>query len=410
MAHDQDARAELLETLERLLASEAMTLERALNDAAQSVAQALRADKVDAFILNVESDTLVAVGVSDTPMGRRQRAIGMDRLPLANGGRMVEVYQCGASFMHGQADEDPCELRGIIDGLGVRSTIATPLPVGDEQHGVLAATSASPNFFGVDDLRYLEAVARWVGTLAHRGELVEQISEEALERGRQVVAEELVTMLAHDLRNHITPLKGRLDLLRRRALREERASDVRDIGDASAAVARFEALIEDLLDVGRLESGMFAIDLKAVDVVALVRETAQELDTPGNQVRVDAPAEAIACVDAARVRQALENLLSNASRHAPEGTPVSVRVRLTGRSDRAFVTVTISDQGPGISPELLPRIFGRFVSGPSSTGLGLGLYMASRIATAHGGSLSVDSRPGSGASFHLSLPVGEPFE
>lgn len=398
----------LLWTLEQLLAIEATSFEGALHDAAQPIALALRADKVDTFVLDVATDTLVSLGISETPMGRRQVEIGMDRLPLANDGRVVEVFQSGESFIHGRADVDPRELRGIVDGLGVRSTIATPFDVGGERRGVLCVVSATPDFFTPADLRFLEAVARWVGMLAHRAELVEQLSEGALERGRQIAAEELITMLAHDLRNHITPLKGRVDLLRRRAERDSRARDARDVAAASAAIARFEALIEDLLDVGRLESGMFAIDLRAVDVSELARAAGTGMQSSRIEIRVEAPAEAVACVDAARVRQALENLLSNAIKHAPEGSSVVVTVETVASGPREEVVVHVRDQGPGIPAELLPRLFQRFAVGPTASGMGLGLYMASRIAAAHGGSLSVESWPGQGADFMLKLPVGDP--
>jgi signal transduction histidine kinase len=399
--------APLISTLEHLLSIEVSTLAGALNDAALYVAQSLRAEKVDAFLLETDSDTLVAVGVSDTPLGQRQRAIGMDRLPLANGGRMVEVFRSGASFIHGRADQDPVELRGIVEGLGVRSTIATPLEVGNLRRGVLAVTDTRPDFFNPDDLRFLEVVVRWVGMLGHRAELVEQISAEALERGRQIVAEELVTMLAHDLRNYIAPVKGRLDMLRRRAQRDERPRDMQDISAALFAMSRFEALIEDLLDAGRLETGMFAIEEQAVDLSALVRETINGIDAPDVSMRVQTPPDAVACVDPRRVRQALENLLSNAIKHSPTGSAIDVEVESFERRATPHVAILVRDQGTGVAPNVLPHLFQRFASGGPGGGLGLGLYMAQRIAVAHGGELTYESRPGQGAAFRLVFPIGD---
>ncbi len=86
---------QLLSTLERLLAIQATDLKGALTEASEALAEGLGAEKIDAMLHDPASDSLVALGVSDTPMGRRQRAIGMDRLPLANGGRLVEVYRTG---------------------------------------------------------------------------------------------------------------------------------------------------------------------------------------------------------------------------------------------------------------------------------------------------------------------------
>jgi len=208
-----------LVTLERLLAIEATEFGGALRQAADLLAVAFGAEKVDAFILDPAVSTLVAVGVSNTPLGQRQVALGLNRLPLANGGRAVEVFQSGKSYRTGRADRDSKELVGITQALGVRSTIATVLRVDDAARGVLQASSTRTNAFTERDLEFLEAVARWVGMVAHRAELVEQIATEAIERGRRRVAEELITVLAHDLRNYLTPLKGRLGLIHRRALR-----------------------------------------------------------------------------------------------------------------------------------------------------------------------------------------------
>jgi two-component system, OmpR family, sensor kinase len=113
-------------------------------------------------------------------------------------------------------------------------------------------------------------------------------------------------------------------------------------------------------------------------------------------------------VDPDRIRQALENLLANAVKHSPAGGAVSLQVATLARGGDQAAVITVADEGPGIPPELLPRLFERFAAGPGSTGLGLGLYLASRIAAAHGGTLTVDSAPGHGARFALSLPCEGP--
>jgi two-component system, OmpR family, sensor kinase len=394
-----------LSTLEQLLQIEATQFREVLTQAAQLVAEALGAEKVDAFILEPASTTLVAVGVSDTPLGQRQVALGLNRLPLANGGRVVEVFQLGHSYRTGRADQDPDELRGIKEALGVRSTITTPLPVGGSVRGVLQASSTRADAFAERDLHFLEAVARWVGIVAHRAELVEQIAVEAADRGRRTVAEELITVLAHDLRNYLTPLKGRIDLIHRRARREQRQDYLVDAEELQHTLARLNRLITDLLDVGRLEQGLFAVSPQPMDLVGLVQETAARFRSPETEIRLGAPDELVVCADPDRLRQALENLLANAVRYSPPGAAVELSVGVEEQVDEHWAVVTVSDQGPGIPPEMLPRLFTRFAIGPGSTGLGLGLYLAHSIATAHGGSLTVESSPGTGTRFRLALPV-----
>ncbi len=349
------------------------------------------------------NDTLVAIGASDTPMGLKQRAIGMDVQPLANGGRVVQVFQTGVPFRTGRADRDPGELVGVRKALGIRSTIAVALDVDGQRRGVVAATSAAADAFAERDLRFLEAVSRWVGSVVHRAELTAQIAESAAEQGRRVAAEELVTVLAHDLRNYLTPIKGRLDLLRRRAARERRPADLAD-SEAAAGLAHLDRLIGDLLDVARLEQGMFVLSPRPVDLVALVHDAAVTLEGATVGIRVQAPDEVVCQVDPDRLRQALDNLLVNAVNHTPAGASVNLQLTTITRDSEHTAVITVADEGPGIPPELLPRLFERFVAGSGSTGLGLGLYLAKRIADAHGGTLTVDSAPGHGARFALALP------
>lgn len=375
-----------------------------MRGASDLLSAALGADKVDVFLYEAPSHTLVAVGTSETAMGRRQHALGLDRLPLANGGRTVEVYQRGAPYRDGHVDADPGELLGIRQGLGVRSSIGVPLAVGGERRGVLLVASATAARFTERDATFLGAVVRWVGAVAERAELVEALTRAAAERGQRLAAEELVTVLAHDLRNHLTPLRGRLALLHRRAQREQHPANLRDAAEAFATVERLESMVGELLDVARLEQGLFALERQPTDLTVLAAEAAARLQTPETPVAVEAPPELVVAVDPARVRQALENLLANAVAHSPAGSTVTLSLGEEARGDGPWAWVTVADRGPGIAPAQLPRLFTRFASGPDSTGLGLGLYLAHEIVRAHGGELRVQSEPHQGSQFTLTLP------
>lgn len=399
-------RDRLLETLQALLQLEATDRSSAMQGASDLLSVALTADKVDVFLYEPTSHSLVAVGTSETPMGRRQHALGLNRLPLANGGRTVEVYEQGSAHWEGHVDADPGELLGIRQGLGVRSSIAVPLTVGGERRGVLLVTSATAERFTDRDVAFLGAVVRWVGAVVERAELVEALTRAATEQGQRLAAEELVTVLAHDLRNHLAPLRGRLNLLQRRAQREQHPANQRDAAEALAAVEHLGRMIGELLDVARLEQGLFALDRQSIDLTALVAEAVAGLQTPETPIAVQAPPELIADVDAPRVRQALENLLANAVAHSPAESTVTVILAEEARDDGRWARMMVADNGPGIAPALLPHLFTRFASGPDSAGLGLGLYLAHEIARAHGGDLTVQSSPNQGARFTLSLPCG----
>lgn len=398
-----------LHVLEGLLRIPSGGVQATLSHVADLVAAATAADKIDAFLYDQARDSLVAVGTSTQPLSVLQRQLGLDVLQISNGGRVVQVYKTGETFVTGHLQQDAEELKGVKEGLRIQSKVGVPLNIGGQRRGMMMVASLKPDFFTPDDVRFIEAMGRWVGILAHRAELVEHISRNALEQGRRAGAEELVTVLAHDLRNYLQPLHMRLELMRVRAQRDGREEDVRDAEIAGGAVLRLGSLVSDILDVARIDQGVFSLEPALVDLGELVRDTAAMLATPERPVSVTVEqgrAVAVAA-DAGRLRQCLENIIANAVQKSPAQAAVSVFVTLQkDRPDGPLANVTVVDQGPGIPQELLPHVFDRFVSGKQRQGgLGLGLYLAKRIAAMHGGDLSVESTPGKGARFMLVLPA-----
>jgi len=200
----------------------------------------------------------------------------------------------------------------------------------------------------------------------------------------------------------------RLYLLRHRAESERRAADIDDINVSLRGLARLNALVANLLDVARLDEGMFQIDLQPVDLVAMVKEAAAVLSTPENQILVETSDAVIVAADAARMRQCLDNVFTNAINHSPKNAPVSVFISRASKDGQTWGVVQVVDEGPGIPEELLPHIFDRFVTGrKDNNGLGLGLYLAKRIAAAHNGDLEADRFPGKGARFTIRIPLFE---
>jgi signal transduction histidine kinase len=393
-----------LELLEALLRAPAADLQATLSRVSDLVAGATGADKIDVFLYDRRRDSLVAVGSSTQPLSALQRQLGLDVLPLSNGGRPAAVYETGETYFSGRVDQDAEELRGIREALAVRSEIGVPLELGGERRGVLMVASQQPDFFTPEDARFIEIVGHWVGIVAHRAELAEEIGRNALEQGRRAAAEELVTVLAHDLRNYLSPLNLRLELLATRAQRDGRADDTRDLEAARRSLGRLGGLVSDILDVARIDQGVFQMELERVDLRALVQETVSLLATPEHPVllRVQDGGPITVAADSGRLRQCLENIVSNAIQKSPANAAVTVFVSNNQQRDH----VDIVDEGPGIPPDLLPHVFERFVSGKRREGgLGLGLYLAKRIAAVHGGDLTVESPPGKGARFTLTLPV-----
>jgi signal transduction histidine kinase len=396
---------ELLETLQRLLEIPAADLKVALTQACDAVAAALNADKVDAFIYQPERDCLVALGSSTQPLSAKQRRHGLDVLPVSNGGRVVYVYQTGQTYVTGHLEDDTEELRGIREALEIRSKIGVPLEVGGSRRGMLMIASLRPDAFTPEDVKFAEAVVRWVGTVAHRAELVQEIERNAVEQGRRVVAEELITVLAHDLRNYISTIDIRIRTIRRKAELEGRDAEVRDSDAALRSVGRLGSLVSDILDAARIDQGVLELEPRPVELTRLVNEVIDTLGTAQHRIVAKVSEELLVAADPKRVCQCLENIVANAVQHSPDEAPVTVFIRRVKRENDDVARIDIVDEGPGIAPEVLPRIFERFVTGKQRKGgLGLGLYLAKRIATLHNGDLTVESRPGQGARFTLLLP------
>jgi PAS domain S-box-containing protein len=262
-----------------------------------------------------------------------------------------------------------------------------------------------------------EGLARWIRyahapIVAADGDMdadVVVVRDVTRERQTDELKADFVASVSHELRTPLTPIKGFLMTL----LREDRdfAQDRRREYYKLMLLQsqRLERLIEDLLEVTRLEAGAGLVDATAVDAVDLVRQVVDRFtsEDPDRTVRVVAPDHAVYCRgDWMRVDQVLGNLLSNALRYAPPHEPVEVRLVPQGRE----VIFEVRDWGPGIPIDEQSRIFERFHRvGHYMTrepgGAGLGLYLAKRLVEAMGGRIWVSSRLGHGSVFSFALPV-----
>lgn len=255
-AEQSDAQyaAALLYTLERLLGLEATEVKDTLDQATSLVAQAMGADKVDAFLYDATTESLLAAGGSATPMGLRQRQMGLDRLPIEDHGPTVEVFETDMPYRTGDAEQDPSVPSEVTQDLGVRSIVAVPLPVNHHRGGVLVAESAQGDWFSDEDQDFLYAVARWVGTVVRRAELVEKIAADNVEVARYSAKEEIINELTDDLGKHLDPVEERIGLLRERACREKRQRDIDDADEALLGLLEVERLVAQLLEVELLDS------------------------------------------------------------------------------------------------------------------------------------------------------------
>ncbi|WP_164007959.1 sensor histidine kinase [Pyxidicoccus trucidator] len=224
--------------------------------------------------------------------------------------------------------------------------------------------------------------------------------------------DEFLSVASHELKTPLTPLSLKLQTLRRELSAStppsppERVQAHLDV--AQRQVKKLAELVDDLLDVSRISAGRMELNPTRVDLAAVVHDAVVRFEPEAARVgcaltlEVDGPV--MGRVDPLRFEQVLDNLLSNALKY---GAGKPVHVRLERQDIRARLIVR--DEGLGIAPEALERIFNRFeraVSGRHFGGLGLGLYIVRRIVTASGGTISAASVPGQGATFTVELPLG----
>lgn len=207
---------------------------------------------------------------------------------------------------------------------------------------------------------------------------------------------------AQSVRNHLMTVTLRLQVLAQRAIRDGRAQDVADVEKVRDNVRRLGQFAETQLSIERLKSGLFTLAPVAVDLAQLVHDTAELTNTQDAPTRVEGLPSLEVEADPQALRQALENLLANARKFSPPGSPVVIDVDV---EDDRFARIRVRDFGPGVPSELLPRLFDRFVSGSASNGMGLGLYLSRGLVEAHGGTIGVEPVDGAGACFVIRLPV-----
>jgi signal transduction histidine kinase len=291
----------------------------------------------------------------------------------------------------------PCEL---VE----RSYLCVPLLVRGQTIGALSFVSSRRNY-DAQDLALAQELARRAALAIDNARLYREARDAIRLR------EEFLSIASHELRTPITALQlhvqGLLSALTRtpEGLPPERVRRGLEVMDRQ--VKRQLHLVNDLLDVSRLDMNQLVLRPEPMDLAALAHEVparfAQELSRTGSRLTVNAPAPVPGHWDQSRLEQVVSNLVSNAVKYG-QGNPLELTVE--AREGQAHLVVR--DNGIGIAPEHLERVFGRFeraVSERNYGGFGLGLWISRQIVEAMGGRISVDSQPGSGSTFTVVLPL-----
>ncbi len=298
----------------------------------------------------------------------------------------------------------------ILLAAGIKSYAGVPIKAKQTIIGVLFVHSTRRNAFGGKD-KLLVAFADEAAIAIENARLYNEASTVGALREADRLKTELLANVSHDLRTPLTSIKGYTTTILRhfdRLADEEKRDFLHEIEIASD---RLTELIENLLQLSKLEAGGFHMQKEPVVIVSLLTNAVEDLEqkTKGRRfvTRYD---ERLPLIDGdpRRIRQVLDNLLSNAVKYSPENTDITVECI----SSDSEVKVRVTDQGVGISPEELEKVFDRFYQASSGAsqrggGVGLGLAICKGIIEAHGGRIWAESTLGKGSTFTFTLPLQE---
>jgi two-component system sensor histidine kinase KdpD len=284
--------------------------------------------------------------------------------------------------------------------------LALPLSAQGKTVGALAVVPSPEGRFDDPTQRaLLEAFAAQVAIAIERAVIADEARAAALRAETEELRSSLLSSVSHDLRTPIGSVLGAattlldVDSALRPEQRHELTVTIRD------EAARLGRLVGNLLDMSRVESSSLEVKKEWVPLEEIVGAALTRLGArlEGREVKTDVPASVMVPLDPVLFEQLVHNLLENAAKHTPRGTPIEVRAT----RDREQVTLWVEDRGPGLPAGSESQIFEKFArAGGAGGGVGLGLAICRAIAVAHGGRIDARNREGGGASFRVMLPSG----
>jgi signal transduction histidine kinase len=331
----------------------------------------------------------VQTGMLAAGLGRWELALGRGQLIYGN-----------------VADFEPQE-REYLASQGVISTVIAPVFVGREWWGYISLEdcAAARDWPEVE----LDGITAAAGIL---GAAIQKKRGEDAEKRVAQMKDDFIATVSHELRTPLFALQGFLDLLRSGKVQQE-STRQEFLATAAQNAQRLMALVTDLLDISRLESGRAKLDMTPLDVGDLISETLESLRSLASDKQITItrdvpkpPACLTVVADRAKLRQVLVNLVGNAVKFSEPQQAVVVSAALDGDN----VKISVTDHGPGVAREDLPRLFSKFYQAEkpltrTTGGVGLGLYISKQIIEAHGGVMGVESILGEGSTFYFVIPT-----
>ena len=308
-------------------------------------------------------------------------------------------------------------LRDAVIRGGYRSLLVVPLLREQQIIGALAVIRKIPGPFAAEMVELLKTFAAQSALAIQNARLFRDLAEKSkqLEVASQLKSQFLANM-SHELRTPLNAIIGITEMLQEDARDLKREPELEPLARVLHAARHLLTLINDILDLSKIEAGKMEIHVESFAIASLVEDVVSTISTlaakNGNRVVVDcAPDLGTIRADQTRLRQALLNLASNANKFTEHGT-VTIRVKRVREDGREWVTMAVTDTGIGLTREQIGRLFQEFVQADASTtrkygGTGLGLAISQRFCQMMGGDIAVESEPGRGSTFTIRLPVDD---
>src|SRR6266487_1225501 len=296
-----------------------------------------------------------------------------------------------------------------LQAIGFSDLMAVPLLAGQTTLGVLLVGSHSPRGLTDEDLALFTTIGQQLGLTLKNAQLLRSATEMDALREADRLKSGFIAAVSHDLRSPLTAIRASVEsLLDRREIQLAWEQD-HLLHNIAGQTSRLGRLVDQLLDLSRIEAGALSLDLDWTELPVLIADTLAKFEELNNgcQVQRDISADLpLHYVDPDRLIQVLWNLLENAHKYASPGSSIKVEARWTGTE----VLIGVADHGPGIPADEHEKIFQHFYRldrdhRAHTQGTGLGLAICRGIVQAHGGRIWVEDRPGGGSIFRIALPL-----
>ena len=276
--------------------------------------------------------------------------------------------------------------------------------------GVLAVKPENAShYLSADQRRTLDAFTNQVAMAIERARLIEQTRRAEILEITEKLQSALLNAISHDLRTPLVTITGALSSLADDSVHLDEASRHSLIETARSEADRLNRLVGNLLDMTRLEAGVVQIHPELCDIQDVIGSALEQLGDErlsGRTISIDAPPELpLVSIDFVLISRVLVNVIDNALKYSPAGSPIEIRAHAAGR----YLEIAVADHGGGIQPEALTHIFDKFYRVQRAdhiTGTGLGLAISKGIVEVHGGFMAAENNQAGGATITLALPVG----